>query len=292
MAETILGYPLRWPRGSPCRAAQGQRLLPSQIWENICCDKASASWGRVRPRPISCSAGAGVPLAHPGQGRGQTLGLMGWKPMGTREGMPDGPSPKAPNMKCSELSHRPQDGPMTPQSHHGRSRQQGQHRLPPASQETPSQPKAAPGQAGSVSSKEAESISGGLGRTWHQPRALGPCTSVSRRRDGCPACCCRAPEEGALQALAGPQPTSYGDQPGSGGARWCEGDWAAAPARQRWRQAHPHAARSPAPGRPRLWPGATRGEPSRDMQTQAEAGSGPLSRPGGLKQHASVSGQP
>lgn len=188
MAEMILGYPLRWPRGSPCRAAQGQRLLPSQIWENICCDKASASWGRVRPRPISCSAGAGVPPAHPGQGRGQTLGLMGWKPTGTREGMPDGPSPKAPNMKCSELSHRPQDGPMTPQSHHGRSRQQGQHRLPPASQETPSQPKAAPGQAGSVSSKVAESISGGLGRTWHQPRALGPCTSVSRRRDGWMPC--------------------------------------------------------------------------------------------------------
>lgn len=67
MAETILGYPLRWPRGSPCRAAQGQRLLPSQIWENICCDKASASWGRVRPRPISCSAGAGVPRRTQGK---------------------------------------------------------------------------------------------------------------------------------------------------------------------------------------------------------------------------------
>lgn len=153
--------------------------------------------------------------------------------MGTREGMPDGPSPKAPNMKFSELSRRPQDGPTTPQSHHGCCCQQGQHRLSPASQETPSQPKAAPGQAGSVLSKEAESISGGLGRTWHQSHVLGLRTSISQRCDVCPACCCRAPEEGAPRALAGPQPTSYGDQPVSRGARWCEGDWAVAPARQR-----------------------------------------------------------
>lgn len=291
MAETILGNALCRPRGSPCRAAQGQRLLPSQIWENICSDKASASRGRVRPRPISCSAGAEVSPAHPGQGRGQTLGLMAWKPMGTGAGVPDGPSPKAPNMRLSELSRRPQDGPMAPQSH-GRCRPWGQHGLPPPSRERPSQPKAAPGQAGRVSRTEAESISGGLGRTWHQARALGPRTSVSRRRDGCPACCCRAPEAGALRALAGPQPTSDGDQAGSE-----EPAGVKVTGQRPWRgrgrrRAHPHAARSPAPRRLRLWRGATRGEPSRDMHTQAGAGSGPLSRSGGLKQHASVCGQP
>lgn len=106
----------------------------------------------------------------------------------------------------------------------------------------------------------------------------------------CPTRLLKTPQERALQARVGPEPTSTRYEPGSGGARSArqrEGDWAEAPRRQRTEADAPSRCTLPSSTPARLWPGATCGEPSCDMHTQAGAGSGLLSRSRGLKQHAS-----
>lgn len=109
------------------RAAQprGQPLLPrqGQIWENICSGKESASPGRgqapahqllQRTENGLFQGGLPVPPPHPGHSKGQTLGLMAWKPTGGRRGG-GFVMALAPNRRPSALSGRPQDDPITPQ---------------------------------------------------------------------------------------------------------------------------------------------------------------------------------
>jgi len=112
-------------KGQPQPHGPGQPLLSrwGQIWENICSDKASASRGRgqarahhlLQPTTMGCSRGLPVPPPpHTEHGKGQTLGLMAWKPTGHwRVG--GCLMTLAPNRRLSELIHRPQDSPVTPQ---------------------------------------------------------------------------------------------------------------------------------------------------------------------------------
>lgn len=91
MAERILGDVLRVLRGRSSRTAPENHSFPTRArsGKTSVLIKKVLCWGGGRPEPISCSSTLtmgwswgmlSVPLPHPGHGKGQTLGLMAWKP--------------------------------------------------------------------------------------------------------------------------------------------------------------------------------------------------------------------
>lgn len=290
-----------------CRGAaratqpRGQPLLPRQgrIWENICSDKESASPGRGQARAhqllqrtengLLRGGAAGSPAA-PRTQQGPDTGFNGLETnRGSEWGrISDDPGPKQETFRAQRQTsgwprHPTAPAVPTASATGTRCRPRGQQGLPRPCLRPPAPHDRRQHQAGletcvcSGKERGRENWGGGLVHARHRATRIKAAHRFPRpgQRNAPHGCC---------------KPTSNRYEPGSGGARSArqrEGDWAGAARRQRAEADAPSGSMLPGSSPARLWPGATCGEPSRDMHAQAGAGSGPLSRSRGLKQHAS-----